>query len=1039
MKRTISILVIVAMMLATVLAIVPASAAEPAGTAITTADEFAKMDVKGTYYLANDITLTATYAGAIFEGTLDGNGKTITLDGVTSAFVEIKGATISNLNLVATYVFDKAAAAGALANYASGTFTNITATVDYSITDENVIASKAVGAIFTEINGVSTLANCVANGTITIANNSTYDTQSNARYAGIAGLVGKCYAAGAVKFADCVNNVTVRNTQHTSPTAGFVGAVDFDDSIGGVQLTFENCVNNGDITGTSGNHCGIAGFVGLIGPHSDTTTTFKNCRNNGTISELAPKGGSASNAYIGGFVGRNYGSPKITVENSVNAGDVVALGGGWSGAGGFIGNGMTHGFDWTTSDPGVYVFKNCVNLGNISGSTQSGGIGGAFKQHSIDGCSVTIENCANFGDITGKSYAGGMIGEIGDRGCDIVIIKNSYNAGNISASLSAGGIAGYINHNAFEPNSENKIEERSPMLFDNCANVGTITSTYNPAEASEHVASKYVAAGIIGRFGDDPEAKVNATITNCVNAGELVNANYPEDVAQITHDYKKTDFKCNDSNICSTAATTGLNKFVKAADAATVDAKIAAIAAAVGGDFRTLEELVGIVKGFEEADYVEGWAAFATALANAQTAVAAPAGYSQTELDALYATLYTAAIEGLVARNATDKTALKAAVETAEQCLTEKDKYTATSFVVMEAALKEAKSALFSANQGVIDAAATALSAAITALVERADFSLIDAVVAECAKLNQDAYVSSSWEALAAAIAAAEEVKNNTNAVMNDVEAAVEAVNAAKNALIEKADTAGLAAKVTEITGKCEDKRNYTAKSYAELNSALKAANNAISSGDVGAEQIKELIAALEAAFAGLDKLGNFDEIDAIIDVVDKYEEKNFTPESWEALTEIKDAIAKAKSPSSKGNISVDDVAELKAALEAAVAGLVGYADFTELDALLASANALVEADYTAESWAAVKTAIAAANDLKAKAGATAPEAKAALDVLKAAIDSLAKVSAPTEPAESETLTTGNKGGCGGVIGATAVVITAVLGLGAVALKKREN
>ena len=57
MKRTISILVIVAMMLASLLAIVPVSAATPEGTPVKNAKEFAAMEADGTYYLANDITI----------------------------------------------------------------------------------------------------------------------------------------------------------------------------------------------------------------------------------------------------------------------------------------------------------------------------------------------------------------------------------------------------------------------------------------------------------------------------------------------------------------------------------------------------------------------------------------------------------------------------------------------------------------------------------------------------------------------------------------------------------------------------------------------------------------------------------------------------------------------------------------------------------------------------------------------------------------------------------------------------------------------
>ena len=160
MKRTISILVIVAMMLATVLAIVPASAATPEGTAISNVAEFAAMDPAGVYYLANDLTLSATYESANFAGTLDGNGKTITLSGVASAFKELEGATIRNLTLAVDYEFTSSVAAGSLARYASGNFTNITANVNYKYGQIGK-ATKPVGALFAEINGASTLINCV--------------------------------------------------------------------------------------------------------------------------------------------------------------------------------------------------------------------------------------------------------------------------------------------------------------------------------------------------------------------------------------------------------------------------------------------------------------------------------------------------------------------------------------------------------------------------------------------------------------------------------------------------------------------------------------------------------------------------------------------------------------------------------------------------------------------------------------------------------------------------------------------------------------
>ena len=53
-------------------------AAAPEGTAISSAADFAAMDPAGTYYLANDITISEPYVNP-FTGTIDGNGKTVTM------------------------------------------------------------------------------------------------------------------------------------------------------------------------------------------------------------------------------------------------------------------------------------------------------------------------------------------------------------------------------------------------------------------------------------------------------------------------------------------------------------------------------------------------------------------------------------------------------------------------------------------------------------------------------------------------------------------------------------------------------------------------------------------------------------------------------------------------------------------------------------------------------------------------------------------------------------------------------------------------
>jgi hypothetical protein len=383
-----------------------------------------------------------------------------------------------------------------------------------------------------------------------------------------------------------------------------------------------------------------------------------------------------------------------------------------------------------------------------------------------------------------------------------------------------------------------------------------------------------------------------------------------------------------------------------------------------------------------------------------------------------------------------DSSSLYALVEEASE-------YSAADYIggwdAFASALAAAKAVTDRASsEADVEATKTALDAAILGLesLEKADFAPLEAELAKHSSYVESEYVAATWSAFASAKSAAEALKTDVNASDADVAAAVKALADAAAALDKKASAdqlSALSAKAAEADSE-HPSDNYTSSSYQALRNAIKAINDALKA-DTGVSQVAALEKALEDAIAVLKVKGDFTELDALVDSVDGYKESDVAS-GFEALEEALTAIENAKKPASVHNISADDVASLKEALEAAIDGLVFYADFTDLDALIAYTSTLVEADYSAESWAALKAALDEAIALKSKAGATAPEAMAAHDTLKAAIGSLA--SAATEPGESDILVD-KKEGCGGVIGATAVVLTAVLGLGAVALKKREN
>ena len=116
MKKIISIALALSM-LASLIVMSVSAAYTPEGTAITSAAEFAAMAADGKYYLANDITVEATYEG-VFAGTLDGNGKTITTS--VPVFATLGSATVKNLKLAGEIAIDEADAAVLTTTVAGG-------------------------------------------------------------------------------------------------------------------------------------------------------------------------------------------------------------------------------------------------------------------------------------------------------------------------------------------------------------------------------------------------------------------------------------------------------------------------------------------------------------------------------------------------------------------------------------------------------------------------------------------------------------------------------------------------------------------------------------------------------------------------------------------------------------------------------------------------------------------------------------------------------------------------------------------------------
>ena len=978
MKRTISILVIVAMMLASLLAIIPASAAEPEGTAITNKAEFAAMDPAGKYYLANDIKLTETY-GQDFKGVLDGNGHTITLSGAISVFNKVAEAEISNLNIVASFSSATSFDYGALAKTANGVFDNIHATVDVAFT---VMVRNSVGGIFGQVDGASMISNCSAEGSVAFQYLEATKDNGDVGFC-LGGLIGKAFACGALAISDCKTDVTVYSRQIRSSVGGVIGGI-----AGSSQVTIENTVNYGNVTGRSGDHSGVGGFVGAFNANSVTTATLeiKTSRNYGNV---ASEGEGTIDCHIGGFVGRGYGPKLMTIDGCVNSGNVTSVGGGWACAGGIIGGVMTYGYSWSSNPDCVITVKNSMNVGTISGGSFCGGITGGALQFNGDNCNFVVANCANYGDVTGGS-AGGALGRGGENGFAGLDIDNFYNSGAIKGSSAAGGVVGALNP---QDNSADKLtDNRLPMTIDNAANEGAVTG----------------GSGICGAVTVEG---FKITITGAANTGEAVNALAPEGAEYVIVD--------------------------PAEDAA---AKIAEILAVVPASSASLDEVLIPANDCYADDYKSGWDDFAAArdAANLVANSAQTADKIAEVADAL-----KTAMAALVAIDSIDRAPLTKALEAAAEFELWEEDYTPGSWEEFAKALAAAKALGDDAKQSAINMASAALNKAIEGLAKKPNFAPLDAELAKYVDYVETDYTSASWAAFAAARDAATALKDDPNATNVDVQEKIEALMFAALGLENRTSVAPLEAKVNSVLADYPS-ANYTPDSYDPLLAALRVAQSAISTGDVSAAGIKKITKSIDDAIALLIKRGDVTELKAAVaDFEAAFTEDLFTVDSWAAFKVEFDEVKKMVGPAQAAKLTRADVEALTKKFEAALELLVPGADYTEADALIAEINALTADDYSAETWTAVQDIITAITAVKGT-----PVAQDVVDdlvkSLKLAKNALVKVEKPTEtqaPTEAPAATEAPKaeGGCGGSVVATVAVVAVVSTLGVAVLRKKED
>ncbi|WP_343249217.1 MBG domain-containing protein [Diplocloster hominis] len=312
-----------------------------------------------------------------FNGTFDGNGKTI---------------TITDL-------------------FAAGNMAGLFGQVDSEAVIKNLtVEGNISGDIYNDYGTfVETYAGLLAARMSGTVQNVTARGQLTANAWSVGGLVGSLENGGVIE--DCVNRAAINvdqlpNSQTTSRTIGGIAGVCSNSTITG-------CTNTGAVLASKEAEGCSGGITGRLIPG-----TVRLCQNGGIIRGRVGGG-------IAGLVEKDAAAPALraaVIERSFSTGAISAF----VGAGGITGD---YGF---TPDGWI---QDCYSTGTITGGVYAGGIAGVLSAYVMNGKRSGIRNCYSIADVSSPgnstagipgSAAGGLIGKMyGTAGKEYVALQNA--------------------------------------------------------------------------------------------------------------------------------------------------------------------------------------------------------------------------------------------------------------------------------------------------------------------------------------------------------------------------------------------------------------------------------------------------------------------------------------------------------------------------------------------------------------------------------------------------------------------------------------
>jgi hypothetical protein len=425
-------------------------------------------------YYRDNYGYAESYAG-LFGYVENGSIKNLTMENPTAIAQEYAYVTINRNYLTPPaplkQYYGGYAQAGAVVGKINGELSEITVTdaAIFSGSKDSFAGGVAGSSNLDNTNTISIIGSSVSGDSLIVAGGYSGDTTNvHGQAGGIVGGLGKLtdnvaatvtiedvsFTGGTVLANEIVGGIAASFWVEDKKAFSGSANVTFDTAtveIEGLEVGTQGGGIIGSIAGKNVNfiNCNVTSTKGFIGTLGTTLSSVNasglsgavmvSSGGNLTVSSSSATGDVQTQAAAGGLFGSvwafAYGSYSsyfdLTISNSSYSGSVTATSGS---AGGF-----------TSLMKNVrYVFVDGFTVtGNVSSSTQTGGLFGGFESAS----SLTLKNINIDGDITSNSsQAGGLFG--GGSNSGAVTIENVTVEGNVSGKTQVGGLYGAYGNNS---------------------------------------------------------------------------------------------------------------------------------------------------------------------------------------------------------------------------------------------------------------------------------------------------------------------------------------------------------------------------------------------------------------------------------------------------------------------------------------------------------------------------------------------------------------------------------------------------------------